>query len=60
MAKTNKKAIRILTGSVLIASIIGLTFLGYIYYFFLTKPFQLSETTYIYIDRDDNIDSVYT
>ena len=60
MAKTNKKAIRILTGSVSIASIIGLTFLGYIYYFFLTKPFQLSETTYIYIDRDDNIDSVYT
>ena len=60
MAKTNKKAIRILTGSVLTASIIGLAFLGYIYYFFLTKPFQLSETTYIYIDRDDNIDSVYT
>ena len=60
MVKTNKKAIRIIIGSVLLASLVGLAFLGYIYYFFLTKPFQLSETAYIYIDRDDNIDSVYT
>ena len=60
MVKTNKKAIRIIIGSVLIASLVGLAFLGYIYYFFLTKPFQLSETAYIYLDRDDTIDSVYT
>ena len=60
MVKTNKKAIRIIIGSVLLASLVGLAFLGYIYYFFLTKPFLLSETAYIYIDRDDNIDSVYT
>ena len=42
MVKTNKKAIRIIIGSVLLASLAGLTFLGYIYYFFLTQPFQLS------------------
>lgn len=45
---------------------IGLTLLlsgaigaGVIYHYFFSKPFQIPETTYIYIDRDDNIDSVY-
>lgn len=32
---------------------------GTIYYYFFAKQFQLSKTTYIYIDRDDNLDSVY-
>lgn len=32
---------------------------GTIYYYFFAKQFQISKTTYIYIDRDDNLDSVY-
>ncbi len=32
---------------------------GTLYYYFFAKQFQLSKTTYIYIDRDDNLDSVY-
>lgn len=33
--------------------------MGGIYQLFFSQPFQISETGYIYIDRDDNIDSVY-
>ena len=40
---------------VILAGIAG----GRIYWLFFSKPFQLSETQYIYIDADDNIDSVY-
>lgn len=44
--------------------VISLTFLGFIaggiYQLFFSQPFQISETKYIYIDRDDNIDSIYT
>lgn len=32
---------------------------GTIYYYLFAKQFQISKTTYIYIDRDDNLDSVY-
>ena len=32
---------------------------GSIYYYFFAKQLQLTKTTYIYIDRDDNLDSVY-
>ena len=54
-----KKIIRIIRITVPLTAILGIAFLGYIYYFFLAKPFQLTETAYIYIDRNDNIDSVY-
>lgn len=43
---------------VIIITITGLT-MGGIYQLFFSQPFQISETGYIYIDRDDNIDSVY-
>ena len=33
--------------------------MGGIYQLFFSQPFQISETGYIYIDRDDDIDSVY-
>lgn len=33
--------------------------MGGIYQLFFSQPFQISDTGYIYIDRDDNIDSVY-
>ena len=47
--------IAILIVLVLLGGIAG----GRIYWLFFSKPFQLSETQYIYIDADDNIDSVY-
>lgn len=53
-----KKFIKLFKIGTLTAGIIGVFFVGYIYYFFLSQPFQISETAYIYIDRDDNIDSV--
>ena len=40
---------------VILAGIAG----GRIYCLFFSKPFQLSDTQYLYIDADDNIDSVY-
>ena len=51
------------TRNILIASIaillLGIAGIAHIYYYFFAQPFQITETTYIYIDRDDNIDSVY-
>lgn len=37
----------------------GIASIAHIYYYFFAQPFQINETTYIYIDRDDNVDSVY-
>ena len=37
----------------------GIAGIAHIYYYFFAKPFQIAETTYIYIDRDDDVDSVY-
>ena len=51
------------TRNILIACIaillFGIAGIAHIYYYFFAPPFQITETTYIYIDRDDNIDSVY-
>ena len=51
------------TRNILIASIVilllGIAGAAHIYYYFFARPFQISETTYIYIDRDDDVDSVY-
>ena len=51
------------TRNILIASIaillLGIAGIAHIYYYFFAQPFQITETTYIYIDRNDNIDSVY-
>lgn len=33
--------------------------LGFVYYYFFSSFSTKSETTYVYIDQDDNIDSVY-
>ena len=49
------------TRNLLIAAIACLLFgIAHIYYYFFAKPFQIADTTYIYIDRDDDVDSVYT
>ena len=51
------------TRNILIASIaillLGIAGIAHIYYYFFAQPFQITETTYIYIDQNDNIDSVY-
>ena len=51
------------TRNILIASIVilllGIAGAAHIYYYFFARPFQITETTYIYIDRDDDVDSVY-
>ena len=37
----------------------GIAGIAHIYYYFFAQPFQIAETTYVYIDRDDDVDSVY-
>ena len=55
----NKKNKKILVGSLLAAILLGIAGIGHIYYSFFAQPFQITDTTYIYIDRDDDVDSVY-
>lgn len=42
------------------AGICVLVILGIVYYYFFSSMLSLSATQYVYIDADDNIDSVYT
>ena len=56
MNKRNKK---ILVGTLLTAILLGIAGIAHIYYYFFAQPFQITDTTYIYIDRDDDVDSVY-
>ena len=55
----NKKNKKILVGSLLAAILLGIAGIAHIYYYFFAQPFQITDTTYIYIDRDDDVDSVY-
>lgn len=55
----NKKKRNILVIVILIIILAGAGGAGTVYYYFFTKQFQISKTTYIYIDGDDNLDSVY-
>ena len=55
----NKKNKKILVGSLLVAILLGIAGIAHIYYYFFAQPFQITDTTYIYIDRDDDVDSVY-
>lgn len=54
-----KKKIRILLGILAILLLIGLAGAGTLYYFLFAPQFHPSQTTYIYIDRDDLVDSIY-
>ena len=54
----NKKKRTIVWIVILIIILAGTGGAGSIYYFF-AKQLQLTKTIYIYIDRDDNLDSVY-
>ena len=55
----NRKKRTIIWIVILIIILVGTGGAGSIYYYFFAKQFQLTKTTYIYIDRDDNLDSVY-
>ena len=53
-----KKTRNILIGSVVACLLFGIAGIAHIYYYFFAQPFQITETAYIYIDRDDDVDSV--
>lgn len=55
----NKKTKKIWMGALLAAILLGIAGAAHIYYYFFAQPFQITDTTYIYIDRDDDVDSVY-
>lgn len=56
MEKKTKKRLIIAILGIILSGIAGV---AHIYYYFFAPPFQIAETTYIYIDRDDDVDSVY-
>ena len=55
----NKKKRTIVWIVILIIILVGAGGAGGIYYYFFAKQLQLTKHTYIYLDRDDNLDSVY-
>lgn len=55
----NKKKRNIILGAGLAIILAGAACAGIVYHYFFAQPFQISDTSYIYIDRDDNLDSVY-
>ena len=55
-----KKKTRNLLIAAIACLLFGIAGIAHIYYYFFAKPFQIADTTYIYIDRDDDVDSVYT
>ena len=54
-----KKTKKIIIVSVLACLLLGIAGGSNMYYYFFAQPFQITDTTYIYIDRDDDVDSVY-
>lgn len=56
----DKKKRNLLVIVILIIILAGAGSAGTVYYYFFSRPFNLSKTTYIYIDRDDNLDSIYS
>lgn len=55
----DKKKRNILWIIILLIILVGAGGAGTVYYYFFARQFQISKTTYIYIDRDDTPDSVY-
>ncbi|MBD9092306.1 MAG: endolytic transglycosylase MltG [Bacteroides oleiciplenus] len=54
-----KKTKRILIGGLITLLLIGAACTGTVYYYLFYPQFHPQKTTYIYIDRDDTIDSIY-
>lgn len=55
-----KKTKKIFIYTSLAILLFGIAGIAHIYYYFFAPPFQITTKAYIYIDRDDDIDSVYT
>lgn len=55
----DKKKKKILLSGLVLLILIGLIGIGTIYYFLFAPQFHPQKTTYLYIDRDDTIDSIY-
>lgn len=55
-----KKTRNIIIGTLLAVLLLSIAGIAHIYYYFFAPPFQITETNYIQIDRDDTVDSVYT
>lgn len=56
MDKRKRNILWIITLIIILAAAGGA---GTVYYYFFAKQFQISKTTYIYIDKDDTADSVF-
>ena len=56
----DKKKRNILVIVILIIMLAGAGSAGTVYYYLFSRQFNLSKTAYIYIDRDDNLDSIYS
>lgn len=57
MNKSRKKLLIIILSTIIF---LGLIFSGTIYYLFFSNSFNIDKSSYVYIDRNDNIDSVYS
>ena len=51
-----KKRTKTLLACLAALLVFGVAGIAHIYYYFFAPPFQIKETNYIYIDRDDNVD----
>jgi len=56
MIKKNKKKLSIIAGIVFAAGFIAI---GTVYYYFFSAQFHPKKEVYVYIDRDDTLDSIY-
>ena len=54
-----KKTKKILIGGLAILFLMGVACAGTFYYYIFYPQFHPQKTTYIYIDKDDTIDSIY-
>lgn len=55
----NKKKRNRLIGVIAFVVLSGIAGVAHVYYYIFAKPFRLTETAYIYIDRNDDMDSVF-
>lgn len=55
----NKKKRNRLIGVIAFVVLSGIAGVAHVYYYIFAKPFRLTETAYIYINRNDDMDSVF-
>lgn len=55
----NKKKRNLLIGVIAFVVLSGIAGAAHVYYYIFAKPFRLTKTAYIYIDRNDDMDSVF-